>query len=51
MPLKEGYSDKTIAENIKAELEHGKSHAQAVAIALSIAAKAKEEADKKKKKH
>jgi hypothetical protein len=50
MPLIYGYSDKSIAENIKSELEHGKSHAQAIAIALDIAAKAKDEADKEKRK-
>lgn len=46
MPLKKGYSSKTISKNIKAEMSHGKKQSQAVAIALSEAAKAK----KKKKK-
>lgn len=41
MPLKHGYSDKTISSNIKTELKHGKSHDQAVAIALAEAAKSK----------
>jgi len=48
MPLKKGYSEKTIAKNIKTEEKHGKSHEQALAIALSVARKAKEEAKKKK---
>jgi len=41
MPLKNGYSAKTISKNIKTELKAGKSHKQAVAIAMDLAKKAK----------
>ena len=47
MPLKKGYSAKSISKNIRTEIRHGKPRKQAVAIALSIARSARKKAKKK----
>ncbi len=41
MPLKKGYSKKTISKNIKTEMAAGKPQKQAIAIAYSVARRAK----------
>lgn len=48
MPLKKGYSKKSISSNIKTEMQAGKPQKQAIAIALDVAKRAK--AKKKGKK-
>ena len=47
MSLKKGYSKCVISENIRTEMNHGKSQPQAVAIALQIADKSKKKTKKK----
>ncbi len=41
MPLKNGSSQKVISQNIKTEMNHGKSQKVAVAISLDKAGKSK----------
>ena len=41
MPLKKGYSKKSVSKNIATLRKEGRSEKQAVAIAMSVARKAK----------
>ena len=50
MPLKKGYSPKTVSANIKREMKAGKPQKQAVAIALDVARRVKKEAKPRGKK-
>jgi len=43
MPLVEGYSQKSISENIKKLISEGKPRDQAVAISMELARRAKED--------
>lgn len=49
MPLKKGYSEKTISENIATERRAGKPRNQAIAIAYDVARKAKRKRNKPSK--
>ena len=44
MPLKRGFSKKTIGQNIAREIRRGRPQKQAAAIAYSVARKAKRKA-------
>ena len=49
MPLKKGYSKKTISKNIRTEIHAGRRQKQAIAIAYSTARKAARKAGKRPK--
>lgn len=48
MPLKKGFSKKSISKNIRTEMHHGRPQKQAIAIAMSVARKAKAKRGRKK---
>jgi hypothetical protein len=50
MPLKQGYSKKSVSSNVRKSMKEGKPQKQAVAIALNVAKKAKAKAAKGKKR-
>jgi len=50
MPLVKSKSKKAIGKNIKIEMKHGKSYAQALAIALDVARRAGAKIPKKDKR-
>jgi hypothetical protein len=49
VPLKKGYSKKSISKNIATEIRHGRPKKQAVAIAYSVARQARAKKRGKKK--